>query len=95
MGAVKFGHFYVVVEKIGSLFEWTNFPPFVAYGVEGWWLDNLLKQGKLDRSVYLSLAAQVGVGFTRRLNDISAAERYMKERAAERDAAKKSKRNRR
>ncbi len=36
-------------EKIGPLHEETNYPPFKSYGVEGWWLDNLLKQGKLTR----------------------------------------------
>ena len=27
-------------------FNFTDFPPFEAYGVQGWWLDNLLKDGK-------------------------------------------------
>ncbi|CAJ1386660.1 unnamed protein product [Effrenium voratum] len=50
---MRFGHFYVVCEKKGTLFTQTDFPPFKSYGVEGWWLDNLLKAGKLDREVYL------------------------------------------
>lgn len=45
MGAARHGHFYVVVDKKGSLGQWTDFPPLQAYGVEGWWLDSLLKQG--------------------------------------------------
>ena len=56
-------------------FTQTDFPPFKSYGVEGWWLDNLLKAGKLDREVYLRLAAQVTVGFQKRLADCRAAER--------------------
>ncbi|CAJ1414860.1 unnamed protein product [Effrenium voratum] len=74
-GAMRFGHFYVVCDKKGTLFTQTDFPPFKSYGVEGWWLDNLLKAGKLDREVYLRLAAQVTVGFQKRLADCRAAER--------------------
>ena len=38
-------------------------PHLQAYAVVGWWLDNLLKGGKLNRHTYLTLAAQVTVGF--------------------------------
>ena len=31
MGAVKHGHFYVFVNKKGSLFSWANFEPFKEY----------------------------------------------------------------
>ena len=41
IGAVRYGHFYVVVNKIGSIDSWTDFPPWDAYGIEGWWLDEL------------------------------------------------------
>ena len=51
----------------------------MAYKVEAWWLDNLMKGGKLDPEVYLQYAARVGVGFKRRLEDIRAAQRYEKE----------------
>lgn len=81
-GAVRYGHFYVYVDKIGSVFSWANFVPFEDYGVEGWWLDNLLKAGKLKRDIYLKLAARIGIGFQRRLADIRAAERYEKEQSA-------------
>ena len=60
-------------------YEHTNFPPFVAYAVEGWWLDSLLKAGKLSRETYLALAAKVTVGFQKRLADVRAAERYEKD----------------
>ncbi|CAE7877875.1 unnamed protein product, partial [Symbiodinium necroappetens] len=80
-GAVRFGHFYVVADKLGTLFNYTNYPPFKAYGVEGWWLDNLLKAGKLSRKAYLKLAAQVTVGFQKRLADCKAAERYLHDEA--------------
>ena len=49
-GAVERGHFYVYVNKRGSVFEWTNFPPMSAnfppkgYGVQGYWLDEWLRQ---------------------------------------------------
>ncbi len=62
-------------------FSYTNHPPFKAYGVEGWWLDNLLKCGKLSRKTYLKLAAQVTVGFQKRLADCKAAERYLHDEA--------------
>ncbi|CAE7333538.1 unnamed protein product [Symbiodinium necroappetens] len=80
-GAVRFGHFYVVADKLGTLFNYTNYPPFKAYGVEGWWLDNLLKAGKLSRKAYLKMAAQVTVGFQKRLADCKAAERYLRDEA--------------
>ncbi|OLP89005.1 hypothetical protein AK812_SmicGene29587 [Symbiodinium microadriaticum] len=85
MGAVRYGHFYVIVDKVGTLFNSTDFPPFKAYGVEGWWLDNLLKAGKLTRQTYLRVAAQVTVGFQKRLGDCKAAERYLHDQAV-RDA---------
>ena len=79
--AVNRGHYYVFIKKIGSLFEWTNFPPFQSYGPEAWWIDNWYKQGKLANNVYLDIAARIGVGFQRRLADLKAAERYMREAA--------------
>ena len=90
IGAVRHGHFYVVVNKIGSLEEWTDFPPWDAYGVEGWWLDNLLKQGKLERKEYLKLAAKVVIGFQKRLTDVRAAERFERECAVAAHVAKES-----
>ena len=80
-GAVNHGHFYVVVDKKGSLFNFSNYEPFVAYKVEAWWLDNLLKAEKLEPEVYLRYASRVGVGFKRRLEDIRTTQRYSKERA--------------
>ena len=48
-GAVNRGHLYVHMDKIGSVLSWTNYAPFKSYAVEGWWLDQWLKAGKLDR----------------------------------------------
>ena len=81
-GAVRHGHFYVFVNKIGTYSSWSDFLPFESYAVEGWWLDNLLKHEKLSREVYLELAARIGVGFARRLADVRGAERYLRERSA-------------
>ena len=80
MGGVNRGHFYVVVDKKGSVDFWTDYPPFEAYAVEGWWIDQYLKGGKLERDTYLDLAARIGVGFQRRLADVRAAEKYEKEK---------------
>jgi len=44
-------------------------------------LDNLLKAGKLTRQTYLRVAAQVTVGFQKRLGDCKAAERYLHDQA--------------
>ena len=44
-------------------------------------MDNLLKAGKLSRKAYLKLAAQVTVGFRKRLADCKAAERYLRDEA--------------
>ena len=63
------------VMLVSFRFNFTDFPPFEAYGVQGWWLDNLLKDGKLEGSVYLRYAAKVTVGFQKRLADCRAAER--------------------
>ena len=78
-GSVDRAHYYVIVDKIGTLFNYTDYPPFESYGVEGWWIDNWLKQGKLTRSTYLSIAARITVGFQRRLTDVRAAERFERE----------------
>ncbi|CAE8636430.1 unnamed protein product [Polarella glacialis] len=80
-GAIRNGHWYVVAPKIGSLKQWSNFEPWKAYAVEGWWLDNMLKAGKLTRDTYLELAAKVNIGFQKRLMDVRASERYEKELA--------------
>ena len=54
--------------------SYTTYPLFQAYAVEGWWLDNLLKGGKLTRQTYLTT-----VGFQKRLGDCKAAERFLRE----------------
>ena len=79
--AVNLGHFYVFADKKGTLFNWATYEPFCDYKVEAWWLDNLLKAGKIERAVYLRYASRVGIGFQRRLADINAAERHEKEQA--------------
>eukprot|EP00435_Cladocopium_sp_Y103_P063537 s216_g25.t1 len=56
-------------------------PAFQADAVEGWWLDSLLKSGKLARPTYLKLAARVTIGFQKRLADCRAAERYLHDQA--------------
>ena len=58
-------------------------PHLQAYAVEGWWLDNLLKGGKLTRHTYLTLAAQVTVGFQKRLGDCKAAKRILREESVQ------------
>ncbi|CAE7452561.1 unnamed protein product [Symbiodinium sp. CCMP2456] len=79
MRTVRYGDFYVVVNKIRTIFDYTDIEPFKAYGVEGWWLDNLLKTGKLTRETYLHLAARATDGFQKRLADCRAAERCLQE----------------
>jgi hypothetical protein len=44
-------------------------------------LDNYLKQGKLTREVYLKWAARCTVGFSQRLVNVRAAERYERDLA--------------
>ena len=44
-------------------------------------MDNLLKAGKLTRQTYLRVAAQVTVGFQKRLGDCKAAEGYLHDQA--------------
>ena len=61
---------------------YASFQDYGAYAVEGWWLDNLLKRGKLSRQSYLTLAARFTIGFVKRLGDCQAAERFLREEAA-------------
>ena len=68
----------MVANKVGTLFNWTNYQPFKQYAVEAWWLDNLLKHEKMSRDVYLGYAKRIGIGFHRRLADMRAVERYEK-----------------
>lgn len=75
-GAVRFGHFYVFADKIGTVESWSTYEPWKSYAVEGWWLDNLLKQNKLTRDIYLIYAARVNIGFQSRLLNVRAAERH-------------------
>ncbi|CAE8618264.1 unnamed protein product, partial [Polarella glacialis] len=77
-GDIRIGHWYVVAPKISSLKQLSNFEPCKAYAVEGWWLDNMLKAGRLTHT-YLELA--VNIGFQKRLMDVRASERYEKELA--------------
>ena len=67
-------HFAACVRLWPPRFHYTTYPPFQAYAVEGWWLDNLLKGGKLTRQTYLTT-----VGFQKRLGDCKAAERFLRE----------------
>ena len=71
----------MIEDKFGSLRSWTNYYPFKHYAVEVWWLDNLLKAEKIDREVYLTYCARIGIGFARRLGDVRAAQRFEKELA--------------
>ena len=64
--------------------NYTTYPLFQAYAVEGWWLDNFLKRGKrgkLTRQTYLTLGRQVTVGFQKKLADCKAAERFLRDEA--------------
>ena len=61
--------------------SYTTYPLFQAYAVEGWWLDNFLKRGKLTRQTYLTLGRQVTVGFQKKLADCKAAERFLRDEA--------------
>ena len=81
------GHFHVVVDKTGS-YGVVEDRPFEAYAVEGWWLDNLLKAGKLTSGTYLAGAAKVTVGFAKRLQDCKAAERFEQDAALEEAVAR-------
>ncbi|CAE7397060.1 unnamed protein product [Symbiodinium sp. CCMP2592] len=62
------------------------FNRFVGFLI-GWWLDNLMKAGKLTRATYLHLAARVTVGFQKRLADCKAAERYLQEESLRSDVS--------
>ena len=49
--------------------------------MQRWWLDNLLKGGKLSQQTYVTLAAQFIAGFAKRPGDCKAAERFLREEA--------------
>ena len=65
-------HFYVVVNKLGTLRYDCNYKPWENYRVLGKWLDDLWTDGKIDNSTYYELALQVRGGCAGRKRDLDA-----------------------
>ena len=64
------GHFYVVVDKVGTLKYDCNYKPWENYRVLGKWLDDLWTDGKISHNTYHDLALRVRVGFSGRKRDL-------------------------
>ena len=70
------GHFYVVMDKIGSLASETNFHPWVDYSPDSRRLDGWLQQGKLTREMWLYYRSKCVTGFSHALADFDAVVKF-------------------
>ena len=65
--SVQHGHFYVSVQKKGTVYADTNYPPWVAgWAPEPWWITKLWRVHKLDHAQYRFLSTQLRDGHDRR-----------------------------
>ena len=65
--ACQHGHWYVQVQKLGTLESATNYAPWENDWIpEAWWATALWKQHKLDHETYLRISMQLRDGHDRR-----------------------------
>jgi hypothetical protein len=65
--ATQHGHFYVSVDKRGTLYTDTNYPPWESDWVpEAWWVVSLWREHKLEHDKYMSLSIALRDGHDRR-----------------------------
>jgi hypothetical protein len=73
MRATQHGHFYVQVDKEGTIFSSTNYPAWGGVWVpEAMWVTSLWKQHKLCHEAYLALSVKLRSGHDRRRADVVA-----------------------
>ena len=91
--ATRHGHFYVNVEKLGTLFSNTNYPPWEGrWEPEAQWVTKLWRAHKLDHKGYLELSTRLRDGHDKRVAVVAAvvasekAQAYASERKAARAA---------
>lgn len=65
-------HFYCWCEKKGSLFQSTNWEPFVDYRVQGQWIEDLWADDKLFHEYYHKLSLRIRKGHAARKRDLEA-----------------------
>jgi hypothetical protein len=91
--SVQHGHFYVSVEKKGTLYTETNDAPWLAgWAPEPWWVTKLWRLHKLDHAQYKFLSTQLREGHDRRnacLDAVKVAESSF-EFLAEQEAAREA-----
>ena len=73
--SVQHGHFYVLVDKKGTVYSDTNYAPWVAgWAPEPWWVTKLWRVHKLDHNQYKFLSVQLRDGHDRRKACVDAVE---------------------
>ena len=71
--AVQHGHFYVQVEKAGTHFSSTNYPPWTGqWAPEAWWVTSLWKTHKMSHEQFSQLSAKLRDGHAHRKAQIEA-----------------------
>ena len=75
MKSVQHGHFYVSVQKKGTAYTDTNYPPWEAgWAPEPWWITKLWRVHKLDHAQYRHLSTQLREGHDKRKACVDAVE---------------------
>ena len=75
------GHFYVFMNKIGTIFSRSNTLPYINYWPRLEKIDDWKKQGYYTDEQYLEYAAKYTIGFNQRYNDVKAKRKYEEELA--------------
>ena len=73
--ATDHGHFYVAVEKDGTLKVDTDYAAWRDYTPDASWISSLWKEHKLDHGGYERLSAKCRDGHARRMRDLEAVRR--------------------
>ena len=90
--AAQHGHFYVAVQKSGTVFAATNYPAWGGlWAPDAAWVVSLWRQHKVDHATYLALSLKLREGHDRRKAcvDVVMASETAAECAEERAAAKR------
>ena len=66
MRAAQHGHYYVQVNKIGTVYASSNYWAYEKWIPDHWWFTSLWKQHKLDHDQFLRESAEYREGHDRR-----------------------------
>ena len=71
------GHFYVAVEKYGTVFTKYTHTPMQDYAVNPNWIGQLAGAGKISAGMEREMYVKIGSGLTRRLQDLDRRQREL------------------